>query len=80
LCRRFFSCRAAGFSGVRVPTSTGAQFVAADFKNEATRDSAPAIDLIDGGQLCELLKSLKLGVTTKMVEEVTVVPEWFAGI
>jgi len=52
----------------------------AEAKKEATRDGAPAIDLIDGDQLCELLKSLKLGVTTKMVEEVTVAPEWFAGI
>lgn len=52
----------------------------AEAKKEATRDGAPAIDLIDGDQLCELLKSLKLGVSTKMVEEVTVAPEWFAGI
>ena len=52
----------------------------ADAKKEATRDGAPPIDLIDGDQLCELLKSLKLGVGTKMVEEVVVVPEWFAGI
>jgi restriction system protein len=52
----------------------------AEAKKEATRDGAPAIDLIDGGQLCELLKSLKLGVSTKMVEEATVSPEWFAGI
>ncbi len=40
-----------------------------DAQKEATRDGAPAIDLIDGEQLCELLKNLKLGVTTKMVEE-----------
>jgi restriction system protein len=52
----------------------------ADAKKEATRDGAPPIDLIDGDQLCELLKSLKLGVATKMVEEVAVAPEWFGGI
>jgi len=52
----------------------------ADAKKEATRDGAPPIDLIDGDQLCELLKSLKLGVATKMVEEVVMAPEWFAGI
>ncbi len=52
----------------------------ADAKKEATRDGAPPIDLIDGDQLCELLKSLKLGVETKMVEEVVVNPGWFAGI
>jgi restriction system protein len=52
----------------------------ADAKKEATRDGAPPIDLIDGDQLCELLKSLKLGVSTKMVEDVVVAQEWFAGI
>jgi hypothetical protein len=31
---------------------------------QATRDGAPAIDLIDGNQLCDLLKRLKLGVRT----------------
>jgi restriction system protein len=48
-----------------------------DAKKEATRDGAPAIELIDGEQLCELLKSLGLGVKTQMVEQVTVVPEAF---
>ena len=38
-----------------------------DARKEATGDGAPAIDLIDGEQLCELLTNLKLGVTTKMV-------------
>jgi restriction system protein len=52
----------------------------AEAKKEATRDGAPPIDLIDGDQLCELLKNLKLGVATKMVEEVAVAPEWFGGI
>jgi restriction system protein len=46
-------------------------------KREATRDGAPAIDLIDGDQLCNLLKQLKLGVRTEMVEKMTVEPEWF---
>jgi restriction system protein len=52
----------------------------ADAKKEATRDGAPPIDLIDGDQLCELLKNLKLGVTTKMVENVSIDPEWFSKI
>jgi len=52
----------------------------ADAKKEATRDGAPPIDLIDGDQLCELLKNLKLGVTTKMVENVSIDPEWFNKI
>ena len=52
----------------------------ADAKREATRDGAPVIDLIDGEYLCDLLKSLKLGVATKMVEEVAIDPEWFASL
>ncbi|HCR85669.1 MAG TPA: restriction endonuclease [Alphaproteobacteria bacterium] len=46
-------------------------------RKEATRDGAPAIDLIDGEELCQLLKNLKLGVETKIIEECTVQPEWF---
>jgi restriction system protein len=52
----------------------------AEAKKEATRDGAPAIDLIDGDLLCDLLKSLKLGVATRMVEEVSINPEWFGKI
>ncbi len=52
----------------------------AEAKKEATRDGAPAIDLIDGDLLCDLLKNLKLGVATKMVEEVSIDPEWFGKI
>ncbi|MCC5995852.1 MAG: restriction endonuclease [Oceanicaulis sp.] len=39
---------------------------------EATRDGAPAIDLVDGEDFCELLKEIRLGVRVKMVEEVEV--------
>jgi restriction system protein len=49
-------------------------------RKEATRDGAPAIDLIDGEELCELLKRLKLGVETKLIEEVTPKAEWFEGL
>lgn len=49
-------------------------------RKEATRDGAPTIDLIDGEELCELLKRLKLGVEVKTVENVTVKQEWFEGI
>lgn len=52
----------------------------AEAKREATRDGAPAIDLIDGDLLCDLLKNLKLGVTARMVEEVSISPEWFTKI
>lgn len=49
-------------------------------RKEASRDGAPAIDLIDGEDLCELLKNLKLGVDIEMIEKVTIKPEWFEGI
>lgn len=51
-----------------------------DAKREATRDGAPAIDLIDGDQLCDLLKQLKLGVRTEMVEKMIIEPTWFDGL
>ena len=51
-----------------------------DAQDEAVRDAAVAIDLIDGGELCELLKELSLGTRTEMVEEVTIDPEWFSKI
>ncbi|MGI8549548.1 MAG: restriction endonuclease [Dehalococcoidia bacterium] len=48
-----------------------------DAKREATRDGAPVLDLIDGEQLCGILKDLKLGVGTQQVEEVSVDATWF---
>lgn len=51
-----------------------------DARREATRDGAPAIDLIDGENLCELLKSLKLGVSIKIVEDVEIDADWFTRI
>ena len=47
---------------------------------EATRDGAPAIDLIDGEALSERLRHLKLGVQTTTVEVVTVDVAWFRAI
>ena len=44
---------------------------------EATRDGAPPIDLIDGDLLIDKLKELQLGVSTEMVEKVTVNTGWF---
>lgn len=43
-----------------------------DARKEATRDGAPAIDLVDGETLCELLKGLKIGVSIRKVEHVLV--------
>ncbi len=51
----------------------------ADARREATRDGAPAIDLVDGDALCELLKDRRLGVQVEMVEQVTVDEAAFAG-
>lgn len=47
---------------------------------EATRDGVPEIDLISGEDLAAILKELKLGVKTEMVERVSVVKEFFAEI
>ncbi len=52
----------------------------ADARREATRDGAPAIDLIDGDALRDLLKDLRIGVQVKMVPEVTVEEAIFAEI
>jgi restriction system protein len=51
-----------------------------DAKREATRDGAPAIDLIDGDQLCDLLKDLKLGIQIQMVEKMTVEAGFFSAL
>jgi restriction system protein len=58
---------------------TTASFTA-EARREATRDGAPAIDLVDGEALCALLKDLKLGVKVRLVEEVEVDPVFFAGL
>jgi restriction system protein len=44
---------------------------------EATRDGAPPIDLIDGDALADKLKEYALGVSVKMMEEVSVKDAWF---
>ena len=46
-------------------------------QREATRDGAPALDLIDGEALCELLKEKGLGVQTEMVEQVVIDAAWY---
>ena len=54
----------------------------ADAKQEATRDGAPPVDLIDGDRLCDLLREYELGVrrTIRQIEDVEVLPEFFADI
>jgi restriction system protein len=58
---------------------TTASFTA-EARREATRDGAPAIDLVDGEALCGLLRKLGLGVRVRVVEEVEVNPDFFNGL
>lgn len=67
-----------GDKGLLITTGT----FTAEAKQEATRDGAPPIDLIDGERLCDLLKEYELGVrrTVREVEEVQIAPEFFAEL
>jgi restriction system protein len=85
-CKRYQGTVGAGavrdFRGAMVGRSDKGLIIttgtfSADANREATRDGAPAIDLIDGDQLCTLLKELKLGVHTEIVERVVVDRSWF---
>lgn len=49
-------------------------------KKEAQRDGAPPIDLIDGNDLAEKLKELRLGVKVELVEKVNIKKEWFETV
>lgn len=49
-------------------------------RREATRDGAPALDLIDGEFLCQLLKEQKLGVYVRLVEEVELDLSFFENL
>lgn len=88
-CKRYQSSVGAGairdFRGAMVGRSDKGVIITTgtftpDAKREATRDGAPAIDLIDGDLLCDLLKDLKLGVSIEMVEQVLIEPDWFTGL
>ncbi|MGV3589963.1 MAG: restriction endonuclease [Adhaeribacter sp.] len=46
-------------------------------KREASRDGAPPIDLVDGNELSEKLKELKLGIEIELVEKVKIKSDWF---
>ena len=85
-CKRYKDSVSAGairdFRGAMVGRTDKGLFITTgrftpDAKREATRDGAPQIELIDGEQLCELLKDLKLGLKTEMVEHVSVVSDVF---
>lgn len=67
-----------GDKGLLITTGT----FTAEAKAESTRDGAPPLDLIDGARLCELLKQYELGIrtTTRVVEDVEVLPNFFADL
>jgi restriction system protein len=48
--------------------------------SEASRPGVLPIDLVDGDALCILLKTLNLGVSVKMVEEINIDPQFFQMI
>lgn len=47
---------------------------------EATRDGAPPIELIDGDELCNLLRSLRIGVSVEVVERTLVLKDVLTSI
>ena len=67
-----------GDRGLLITTGTFTR----DAKQEATRDGAPPIDLIDGERLCDLLKERGLGVRIQLrqVEDVTLDREFFRNV
>lgn len=62
--------------GIIITTGT----FSADARREATRDGAPPIDLVDGDSLCDLLKSLGLGVRTELIERVIIDQAWVEAV
>jgi restriction system protein len=67
-----------GDKGLLITTGTFTR----EARDEATRDGAPPIDLIDGDRLCDLLKEYELGVevTARTVEEISIKREFFADL
>jgi restriction system protein len=64
-----------GEKGLFITTGTFTR----DAQREASRDGAAPIELVDGDQLCELLKQYRLGVVVepRVVEDVSVRPDFF---
>ena len=65
-----------GDKGLLVTTGT----FTSSAREEANRDGASSVDLVDGEELCELLKTYELGVETRTIEESTVVADFFEHI
>lgn len=88
-CKRYAGSVPAGairdFRGAMIGRADKGLFITTgtftrDAKQEAQRDGAPPIDLIDGNAFAEHLKELRLGVDVELREEVTIRPEWFDEI
>jgi len=47
---------------------------------EATRDGAPPINLLDGDELADKLKELRLGTRTETIEVVHLEEGWFESV
>jgi restriction system protein len=62
--------------GIFITTGT----FTSEARKEANRDGAPAIDLIDGKDLCELLKNLGLGISIEKVEKIKIDTDWFLSV
>lgn len=67
-----------GDSGLLITTGS----FTADARQEATREGAPPIDLIDGERLCVLLKEHGLGVRTvvRQIEDVEIDAGFFEHV
>ncbi len=67
-----------GEKGLLITTGT----FTASAKDEATRDGAPSLDLVDGARLCDLLRDYGLGMaaTPRTVYDVTVHSEFFEAL
>lgn len=61
--------------GLFITTSTFTR----DAKQEAARDGAPPVDLLEGDDLVEKMKELRLGVKIKTEEIIEVDKEWFVN-
>lgn len=65
-----------GEKGLLITTGT----FSAEARREATRDGAPPVDLIDGPDLCDLLKEYGVGVRSRMTEVVELESSFFDGL
>lgn len=84
-CKRYLGTVGSGavrdFRGAMVGRSDKGLIIttgtfSADARREATRDGAPAIELIDGDQLCDLMRELKIGLKTEVVERIVIDHVW----